>query len=551
MSRVPRLPQLPAGIPFSVATLALAVGGSACPTAEPEPEPSPEPPSFCEEHGFGREQPWNEEGPFGIRRNELAEDFDVEVLGDWEPEDEWDLSERWSGCESYLFVPDTLSSSSSDNSSIWLRDLDALVAESPRNAHYFFVSRKTGETSADQNLDEMVFRVEDLLDDLAGEDPSDDGVDDATWWAERLHVVADRASQIGGWVEDVVKDGIGTGGFAVDRMQRVRGIGSFADVTRYDPGIPNWPWASNLAYAAHEARFFNMEADRQDRLDAAAATVVPLWSGEVGGAFEADFALPDAGTLAAFDTMEIEVSMQCPNQDLPEPGNCGAWDYLAYLFVQDPSDETWIELGRFITTYHREAHWVLDVTPMLVHLLDGGTRHFRWDGGGQSTLTWLSLRFSNQGKGYYPRQIVPLFDGGMSGQSLSVPIPATAVRAELFAFLTGHGNNEFGCAEFCNHRHRITVGATPYLREHNSIGENEGCIAEIEDQMSPNQWGTWWFGRGGWCPGQLVEPWWEDVSADAPAGQDATFAYERLNLPFEDVNGGGNVLLNSMLVVYE
>ena len=50
------------------------------------------------------------------------------------------------------------------------------------------------------------------------------------------------------------------------------------------------------------------------------------------------------------------------------------------------------------------------------------------------------------------------------------------------------------------------------------MGKNDGCIAEDARGMVPNQSGTWWLGRGGWCPGEQVEPWIVDVTADAKPG---------------------------------
>ena len=526
--------------PLPLALLLVALGCPSTPVGDPEPTPAP--PSFCEEQGFGREEAFNTEGPFGSRRQELAEDFWVPVRGAWEPAETWDFDRSWTGCETYVFVPDTLVVSDDDDTILWEADLDTLVATSPRNAHYFFVSRRN-QADADSNLAAMEERVADLLGTL------DEA--DAAWWSARLHVVATRSADLGGWVGDVLA-GVGRGGFAIDRFQRIRGLGSLSDVARYESSLPNWKWTNNVAYAVHEPRFYNMEAARQDRLDAVDATIVPLWTGEtLGGGIDATFTLPSASELAAFDTLELDVSMRCPDEEAPEPGNCGAWDYLAYLFVRGAPGE-WIEIGRFITTYHREARWVVDVTPMLAHLLAGGATEFRWDGGGQATRTFISLRLSNQGRGMAPRTMVPLFDGGMSGQTRDVPIPATARKVELWAYLTGHGQDgSSGCAEFCDHLHDFMVGDATYRRDHPTVGDPLGCVAEIEDQMTPNQWGTWWFGRGGWCPGQHVEPFVVDVTADAPAGQTATLGYQRLNLAGTANDGGGNIRLASWLAIYE
>jgi hypothetical protein len=532
-------------LPLLVVSTLMGCTAATEPEPDPAPEPTPEAPSFCEEHDFVWEQGWDALGPYGTRRHDVAEGFWLPVRGDWEPEDRWDWDRTWTGCESVVFLPDTLRRSQTDATSLWESDLGTLLERSPRNVHYVFVSRRSS-ASAGPSLDAMEERIASVLDDIEADDP-----EAASWWGARLHLVSERAADLGGWVEDTLS-GIGQDGFAIDRFQRIRGIGGFADVNRYTGSQEGWPWNDNLAYAAHEVRYFNMEAARHVRLAAVPATVVPLWSGDLlGGAIDATWELPDAATMATFDTLEIEVEARCPDPERPEFGNCGAWDYLAWLYVQ-AEDQSWIEVGRFITTYHREAHWVVDVSPMLVHLLSGGPRVFRWDGGGQGTQTWVSLRLSDQGKGARPRQAWPLFDGGMSGQTREIPVPASTTRFELFSWLTGHGQDgDDGCAEFCNHRHELTVNGTSYLREHPTVGDNEGCITQIEEQMTPNQWGTWWFGRGGWCPGQQVPPWRVDVTADVTPGGTATVGYNRLLLPSGGNDGGGTVRFNSWVVAWE
>lgn len=37
---------------------------------------------------------------------------------------------------------------------------------------------------------------------------------------------------------------------------------------------------------------------------------------------------------------------------------------------------------------------------------------------------------------------------------------------------------------------------------------SRGAAAQVSFGVVPNQYGTWPFGRAGWCPGQHVD-WWE------------------------------------------
>ena len=83
-------------------------------------------------------------------------------------------------------------------------------------------------------------------------------------------------------------------------------------------------------------------------------------------------------------------------------------------------------------------------------------------------------------------------------------------------------------------------------------GTSQGCERDIADGVVPNQAGTWWFGRGGWCPGKRVKPWIEDITGDVTPGAEATFTYQATLNGSSDLTGAaGNILLNTWAVVYE
>lgn len=507
------------------------------------------PPSACETLGLPA-RVFDAEAA-GERRRERAGDFSVDLVDG----STWTLSAAWTGCETYLFLPDTIPVSALDATSVWESDLDLLLDWSPPNVHYFFVSARTRGADATAAVEAMAARVDAEL----ARRPAEE----AAHWATHLHVVADRVTAMGNWIDDVMRDGVGPQGFGIDRLQRIRGVGSLADVQRFSRALSDagqWPWESSLAYLAYEARAYDVEATREDRLDAEDATVVTFWEGELLSQFEElDVALPSAERMASFDTLEIDVLSECPDRDLPEPGNCGAWDYIAALSVYE--GDTLIELGRFITTYHRESHWIVDATPMLALLQAGGTRRFRWEfapeWNPQPTTTTLSLRLSNQGKPARPVAATFLWAGGAFDDTyadahppVDVDIPADAERVELWAIVTGHGAEADNCAEFCDHQHEFTIGGATHLLDHPAVGDEEGCIEGIDAGMTPNQWGTWWFGRGGWCPGLQVDPWVVDVTADVTPGEPATIEYRGLLDGAPPGEPSGNIVMSSYLVVY-
>ena len=511
-------------------------------------------PSVCELEG------WTERaflpGPYGVSRHSVAEDFELPLLD----EDDWIFSERWTGCESYVFVPDALDVSQLDSSSLWeaTDDIAQLVEDSPRNVHYFFVSFAGDSDTEDARSEAMRERIVEVLDDL--------DEDDAAWWATHLHVLRKRRSSLDNWVEEVL-NGIGRQGFAIDRFQEIRGIGSLADVTRFSSELNNagaWPWESNLAWVAHEPIYFNYESDRQDRLDAQTdVTIVNAWTDVVLSEFEeTEVAFPDAATMATFDSLEIDLYARCPDEGEYEFNNCGAWDYIANLFLWDEGTEAWIELARWITTYHREGRYLVDATPALVHLADGGTRRIKYSFAPswnvQPTWTHLDFRFRDAGQGHRPTASTYLASGGNfnsayndAREPVEVPIPATAAKVEVWSIITGHGMDAGNCAEFCNHQHEFTVDGQVFLKDWPAVNTNEGCADTVDTGTVPNQAGTWFFGRGGWCPGRQVDPWVVDVTNVVTPGSTSTVSYRGLLGGNTPPDNSGNISMNSWLVIYE
>lgn len=512
---------------------------------------APDPSAFCDAEKLSV-RAFDAKGPYGTMRHDLADDFELPLVDG----STFRLSERWSGCESYVFLGSARTNSGADTSSIWKRDVDVLIQQSPPNAHYFFVAtRKLAD--AQTELDEMKPRIEAALAKL---EPAQ-----ADHWRSRLHLVAKHGSELEGWPKALLSAGETRGGFAIDRRQRIRFLGNFADVKRYKPSLQSaghWPWEANLAYARFEVQHFNYESDRAEALASDGATVVNVWKDEVlKYVVEKEIELPDAKTLEGFDTLTIDNVMNCPDPAKGELGNCGAWDYLSHLYVQDEDGMTWRELARFITTYHREGHYTVDATPALALLKKGGKQKIRYvispEWNQQAYLSQVDLRFSNRKKGFRPTSATPLWSGGPfnSGYNatfapIEVAIPATAKRVELWALITGHGGEAQNCAEFCRHQHEFTVNGKAYTKDHPLVQKQDGCVGEIANGAVPNQSGTWWFGRGGWCPGQQVEPYVVDLTKDVADGK-VTVSYRGLLNGKEPPDNAGNIVMTSVLVVYE
>ena len=375
-----------------------------------------------------------------------AADFTVTTT-----EGDWSLSEAWTGCDSYLLIQDSPSQNQGWPTGIWERDAQELFERLPRNVHLLFMSTATSTASIEESLDGLQAVI--------AEEEQFMEPEDWEWWQGHIHYVTQRAQAIPGWVGSLMQNpGWGVG---IDRQQRIRYIGSYADYERYDSSY-GW-FEPNLGMVANEAIYYNFEAQREAELEQDDATVITVFDGDVvDNDVYATVDLPDADAMSGFDTLHIDCTMACEGDG--EYGDCPAWDYMAYLYLcddaaesnpygsqpcqpavdevmgtcaadgvaqetscrsaadcEDGSGVTWscegyvtpvdadtlpgtctdpygeqeeqsyvcndegsgyddlscacdTEIGRWITTYHREGRWVYDNSSMLPLLASGGSR---------------------------------------------------------------------------------------------------------------------------------------------------------------------------------
>jgi hypothetical protein len=477
-----------------------------------------------------------------------AADFTVATT-----EGSYTLSEQWTGCGNVLVIPDQPQQATGWPKDLWQKksDIADLLDNLPDNTQVLFVSTEQGSDTRLEILGDLQGKVEDALKDI--EDSED--------LESRIFYVTERARKLDGWLGDVFTSP--NWGVGIDRFQRIRYIGSFADPTRYEADY-GW-FAPNLSMAANEAIYYNFESDRDDEMEALGATEIPLWQGEVisdpgwaGARGSIEIELPDAATMATYDTMEWELYLGCEGEG--EYGYCPAWDYLVYLYlcdVDDP-DSCSTEIGRWITTYHREGRWVHDVTGLLPLLADGGTRKFQFYSQ-QPYVVELTLRLANQGRELRPVSATPLYTGGSFNETyndrfdeIEVEIPATAERVEIASVISGHGQVSPGtCAEFCVTTHHFWVNGDENVLSLDDAGSGYGCMEQVAEGTVPNQYGTWWYGRSNWCPGKEVELDTTDITAQVTAGETAVFDYEGYYQGSPYTTGGANIVMSSWVVVYE
>lgn len=473
----------------------------------------------------------------------------------------WSLAEGFSGCDSYVFFHDI-----GDGDSTALRNTmnEELFLRSPPNVHFFFLT-SDGDPAEGAAAWESV--VGGALFPLSEEQQ--------LHWSERVHFVTDDPLLVEGSVGELVAAHPDSPVFAIDRAQ-----------TWDDPGFLSvGPGGAAVAYMqGYTARYYNFRYDQDQWLASLEATEVPIIDAVEfapdcvpgdrcfdvqNGPFSNSnnwqvwpTELPDAATMAGFDTMDLVVTATCGPDGYSD---CGHWDYEAV--VQLCSDELCegpvSELARWITPYSRPGRrrWVIDATPMLGLLTEGGTQHFRfgmiWN---MNPSVWdLRLVLRNEGRGEAPVELVPAFTGNRGFDDayndawapLELTPPADATRVELVAIISGHGQDEGNCAEWCSHQHEFTVnGSDVHLREFPGQVTEMRCAEAVDEGVVPGQRGNWTPGRAGWCPGSPVQPWRVDITDQVTLGAPNTLEYRGLYGGMPVTGNRGRIRLSSYIAIH-
>ncbi|MFN7142810.1 MAG: peptide-N-glycosidase F-related protein [Myxococcota bacterium] len=441
-------------------------------------------------------------------------------------------SERFTGCDAVVSVVYDPAFSIAYPDFSRVGDVRAWLESSPTNVHYLLwvdeiraPDREAALVAIREKVDEAISRLDDA--------------ELAAWWPTRIHYVAENPNNPEGapWIDTLhgeYRQSYPTN-WGIDRFGVVRELGYLADSnTGWEEAPPS--------FLSYEVEWFNHQSDLQDRLDADGATVLRAFENTAERVVTLE--LPDAATMATFDTLELDMSFLCGGH--PDPVVCGEWDYLAYAYLcenDDPAtpdvDEsnTCTEIARFITAYARPGRWVVDATPFLAELQAGGAHTFRVNSANAPYIT-LDLRLSNQGKGYRPVGIEFLWSGGAWDEHYNTlhedrtfTPPAGTTRVDVWNLVSGHGfgADRENCAEFCNHQHAFTVNDRLVVtQEFPEAGTPYGCAEQVGSGTVPNQYGTWVLGRGGWCPGRHVDPWSADVTEAVDLAGGNTIAYRGL-----------------------
>ncbi len=225
------------------------------------------------------------------------------------------------------------------------------------------------------------------------------------------------------------------------------------------------------------------------------------------------------------------------------------WDRNGHLYVVDEDGSKW-DIVPFITSYRTPCRWVVDVTPFRP-LLAGSTRFeihagttFYKDRGYAMSV---SLDFHHgtpevDGRPHEPFAVVPLWHltarhGAPENhfrdayRPVEVAIPPETIAARVRTTTTGHSQ----VGEFTPSVRAIVVD--PDVGADGEPLRFEDTLWKTDCWLNPNrpQFGTWKYSRAGWAPGDVVRPWWIDLSSRIVPGAKARFLYEPQPYDFSDV----------------
>ncbi len=496
---------------------------------------------------------WKENG-HGDGRMDTVAHFSVPTL-----DGTWSFRNEWTGDDVYIFLFKYTDSSGNGNNADWSKNPGSMIRQLPDNAHLFYGSF---DNSYHNDVMGRKTAVQNAL------NPNEE-----LQWNGRIHYIDQDMSTASGGLGDLINNW-GSLYYGIDRFQRAREIGSIYAWTTQSNDITHW---------AYEARMYNYEFTtevRENDPNVHAVTIVDEtwhsggWQGGYGSKYEnITMNLPD--NISKYDTLEVFHEHACDERrnryakSDGSYGGCHEWDYLAYLKICERNDSSacGTEFIRWITTYGREGRWLTDVTPYLFMLEENDVRTFKYEGANKGTMT-IKLLFSDWDVGERSSSGERVFTGGQfNGQynnestykrQHNFTTLADYHHVKIVATITGHGFNQdqANCAEFCDHEHHYYIGANHAYEWHPIVHDSQGCEKEVDAGVVANQFGSWPYGRAGWCAGQDVKQWTYDITDWVDNSSTNNLLYKGLfngqeYVP-QDTNGGGReIRANIWLIWYD
>ena len=436
----------------------------------------------------------------------------------------WDFETQWNGEESYIFF--TLGPASS--TTLWnASDADDLLENSPNNVHYFFLSNNT---SYFQDVRDKRGEFDLILAGMSAEEQ--------VHWKSHLHFIPDKCDSHS---EEFVDAVCGIRSISIDRFQRWREVGYLGNPANFS--------GTYISYLAHEALYFNYEFGALYEPDVEYDEITVFEREHYTGGWAATISkqvdFPSNEELNNYSGMSVELLRGCPDANMNySDSGCDDYDRIAHLYSCEVDSSGCMEIARWITPFDRQPHSLTDITPFISHLRPGGNRVLKFqESGWPNSLLTLKLRLytDSDEQTSSPQEYLPAWNGTVlfnpdydeNRPIVVFAVPENAVKVEFVSFITGHGWGSAGCyncAEFCNSRHNFSVngGTGEFSKSHPEAGNNDYCmeLETIVQGVVPNQYGTWGYGRAGWCPGMDVTPYIVDITEFVSIGDENVIDYD-------------------------
>jgi len=251
-------------------------------------------------------------------------------------------------------------------------------------------------------------------------------------------------------------------------------------------------------------------------------------------AFEAEVDLPPPNW--EFGRVILTLEIHDAGSDWDE------WDRNGEVSLFD-ADGLKLGIVPFITSYRTECHWKVDVTHFRPWL--AGKRRFEVRAGthfykNRGYMMSVSLDFYHGRPELEPYRVEPVWVGTAKYKSAEnhfqdffapkeVAVDEGAKAARLFVTTTGHSQ----IGEFAPSRRTVIFRADKDADPEQRV---ESTLWKSDCYLNPNrpQFGTWKFSRAGWAPGDVVWPWWIDLSGHIQPGKTAVLRYEPQPYDFGD-----------------
>jgi len=451
------------------------------------------------------------------------------------PENCWNFESEWNGQDNYMFIhydpsnnnaidmwsdecPGNICSNGSDRLT--------LLEKSGMNTHYFFLS-------SGPNAEQDILLIQENFNHLIEENMT---IELQEHWKIHLHFIPIKSNELNNWISNRIN---GTYAFSIDRFQRIKQAGYLGNPAGFTGFYMNF-LAHEVIYHDYEWNVLNEDEstydeitvfDREHYTGGWASTILQLVE------------FPTHEELDNYSGMSIELLRGCPdaNGNYSDQG-CDDYDRIAKMFICDEDESNCNEAARWITPFDRQPHHLTDISSFISMLKPGGNKmvKFQESGWPNSLLTMRFRFYHGQDITDTPQSFQPMWVGTIpfnpdfddNTPPIVFNVPDDATKVEFVSYITGHGwgCDGFNCAEFCNSKHIFTVngGVHEFETAYPEAGDDDYCMepGTIAQGVKPNQYGTWGYGRAGWCPGQDVHPMITDITDYISIGEENAIDYD-------------------------